>query len=254
MLGRKFPKRIACDFDFPGYQTGRLDRNAEVKKVFLCLDFTEDCLDECLRYQPDLILTHHPFFFGKKDEVLRHDPLKKELDDKINSLLHCPIYSYHTNFDIAEGGMNDTILSLLGMKRQRIASDGLMRIARLDEETDISQIIDRLLSLFSFEYVGYLSSGKPIRTIGLIAGGGGNDFMTAIEEKVDLFISGDCAHHARVDMRRYGLQYIELPHECEELGFLQGMSNAVKEIDSDLDIHPYSFEKYFSLRTNGNER
>ena len=253
LLGRKFPKRLAYDFDFPGYQTGRYDKKMEVRKVFLCLDFTEACMDACKKFRPDLILTHHPFFFGKKKEIYVEDPMKKALDIRINNELDCPIFSYHTNFDVAKDGMNDTILSILGWKCTAVAYDGLMRIAVLDEPMKTEDIASLLIHAFSFDYLGYLSTGKIIRKIGLIAGGGANDFMTAIHEDVDLYISGDCSHHSRLDMRRYGLDYIELPHECEELGFLSGMKNVIRDIDSNIEVECFAYEKYFSLRTKEDE-
>lgn len=249
-LGKRFPLSAALDFDFPGYQTGIYDKDREVKKVFLCLDFTEACFKTCLEYSPDLILTHHPFIFGKKKDVFCTDLKKAQLDYDINDLLKCPLYSYHTNFDIKENGMNDSLLEILNWKVDHIARDHLMRIVSFDKEKDMDEILNHLLDTFSFEYLGYLKFHEKIKSLGFIAGGAGNDFMDAVDEKVDLYISGDCAHHARVDMTRYQLNYIELPHEVEEYGFLYGMKKALLKINPSLDILPYSYEKYFSLKVH----
>jgi GTP cyclohydrolase I len=252
-LGRSYPKSLACSFDFPGYQTGNKHPEKEVHKVLLCLDFTEEVLPIAISFQPDIILTHHPFFFGRKKDVLENDLLKKKLDTEINYHLDCPIYSYHTNFDIAKDGMNDVLISFLGWEILSIGSDGLLRIAKLPKEMYVPEVADILLSKFGFEYVGYLDNHRLVKRIGFIAGGAGNDFQSALKANVDLYISGDCSHHARVDMKRYGLSYIELPHECEEKGFLLGMGKKLLSFDERLEILDCRFEKYFQLRTKQHE-
>ncbi len=248
-LGRLYPVSLAEDFDYPLYQTGKKDMDKEIRKVFLCLDFTEECFVAAEREQPDLILTHHPFFFGKKKDVFLFDEKKKFLDGKINQYLSCPIYSYHTNFDKAKGGMNDVLLDELSLPLSYIGEESLLRVSILEKATSTEEIVKRLLSYFSFDHLCYLDFHTPVKKIGFIAGGAGNDFSLALKEKCDLFISGDCSHHARVDMTRYKLNYIELPHECEEKGFLIGMSKTLKGLDATMNVIPFAFEEYFKIWT-----
>ncbi len=246
-LGRLYPVSLAEDFDHPLYQTGKKEMEKEIRKVFLCLDFTEDCFEAAKKEQPDLILTHHPFFFGKKKDIYLSDPKKKILDQKINESLSCPIYSYHTNFDKAKGGMNDVLLGELSLPLSYIGDESLLRVSILEKETTTEDVLQHLLSCFSFDHLCYLDFHTPVRKIGFIAGGAGNDFSLALKEKCDLFISGDCSHHARVDMTRYHLNYIELPHECEEKGFLLGMKRALLSLDPSLDVISFAFEEYFKI-------
>jgi putative NIF3 family GTP cyclohydrolase 1 type 2 len=46
----------------------------EVKKIFLCLDFDDEIYANAVAAKPDLILTHHPFLYGSKHQVLAGDP------------------------------------------------------------------------------------------------------------------------------------------------------------------------------------
>ena len=246
-LGLLFPKNLSEFYDHPGYQTGNKDMNQEVKKVFLCLDFTEACLPSAIKFNPDIIITHHPFFFGSKPRIRKSDLLKAKLEQEVISKLHCPIYSYHTNFDKAKNGMNDTLFAFLGFEVDEIGKDGCLRITNLKEGKTTSEIASYLADKFHFDYVGYLDNQKLNFRIGMVAGGAGNDFSWAMDEHCDLYISGDSAHHARVDMRRYSLNYIELPHECEEIGFMLGMSKALKDIDPTLEIEEFRFEEPYTL-------
>lgn len=244
-LGKKFPKSLAEFYDHVGYMTGVKDLNKDIKKIFLCLDFTEACLDEVRKFKPDLILTHHPFFFGKRKQILENDNLKIELENEIYKL-GCPLYSYHTNFDKADFGMNDTLLSFLSFKREKVSNDGCMRIFSLENKKTTKEVCDFLCEKFSYNFLMYIDNNKMNKRVAFLAGGGGNSFMDAIKENVDLYISGDISHHARLDIKRYSLNYIELPHECEEIGFILGMKEALNSI-SNFEIKEYRYESYFSL-------
>lgn len=241
-----FPFSSSEVWDFPGYQAGKKKPDMEIRKVMLCLDFEESGFTEALRFQPDLILTHHPFLFGKKREVLENDPLKADLMIRIEEELNCPIYSYHTCFDKGLGGMNDTILDELGLKTEKIGKDGLLRFALLPKTLSIEDLAKSIKEKLNLPYAFYHKGAiEEIRRIALIAGGGSSSFRDAIEEGADCFISGDCPHHTRLDMVRYEINYIDVSHEIEEEGFLLGMGRCLKRIDEGLEILPYRFEEDF---------
>ena len=107
-LSNFFPKSIAKKYhDYPGLQTGKLKE--EVKTILLCLDFDEIVFNKMkeadLLDKVDLIITHHPFIYGKKKYVFLNDQNKEKLCSLIDSY-NIPICSYHTNFD---EGIKETI-------------------------------------------------------------------------------------------------------------------------------------------------
>lgn len=243
-----FPPSSSEVWDFPGFQCGKRNPKREVKKVLLCLDFTEDVLEEAKRFHPDLILTHHPFFFGKKKDVLLSDAKKIYLTKEVEKL-NCPIYSYHTDYDKGINGMNDTLLSILGVKHITVARDGLMRVGELDDSLSIEDLIDLIKSLFNLPFLLYLKGTRiSIKKVAFVAGGDSSAYFDALSLGADCYISGDCPHHTRLEMRRYGLNYIELPHEVEEIGFLKGMSDTIKKIAPQIELDCFAFEKYFDIR------
>lgn len=245
ILGRKFPKQLAESYDHVGLQSKSVDMDKDIQKVFLCLDFSEDCLKECLSFSPDIIISHHPFYFGKRREIILFDPKKAEIEKQIDSL-SAPIYSFHTNYDKAKGGMNDTLLKMLGYDSFEVGKDGILRIINLAEPISTKDFAKKLLDRFSFSYCGMIDDSSLNGRVGIIAGGAGNDIFEVMKENVDLFVSGDMSHHSRLDCRRYHLNYIEFPHEVEEEVFLHGFKDTLLSIDKSLEILPFSYEKYFT--------
>lgn len=246
LLGKKYPRNLSESYDHVGYQFGKKDMEKDVRKVFLCLDLSEKCQEELFSFRPDLIITHHPFYFGKRKEIISYDPKKAQLEEAL-SPLDAPVYSFHTNFDKAYDGMNDTLLGMLGYEDVEIGKDGILRIISVKEGIRTEDFAKKMLDRFGFDHCQIIDDGRLNHRIGFIAGGAGNEIFSAIKEDVDLFVSGDMSHHSRLDAKRYRLNYIEFPHEVEEEGFLTGFQNALLSIDPGLNIHPFAYETYFSL-------
>ena len=81
-LSRKFPKKLAeNNHDYVGLMAGKLPN--EVNRIVLCLDFDEFIYDEAKAFKPDIIITHHPFIYGSKTEVLENDEHKRKLYKRI---------------------------------------------------------------------------------------------------------------------------------------------------------------------------
>lgn len=241
-LGRLCPLNDSEDWDFPGYQEGPKNVTRPVCRIALCLDLLPEVIPLLSDCVPDLILTHHPFYFGNRKEILQDFPWKEGIRRFLveNEL---PVYSYHTCFDKAKGGMNDSLLQAMGLKAESVEDDPYLRIAEVDD-SNMEELIHEVKKAFDLESVSYLSGNdKPIRRIGLIGGGATGLFPSAALHHCDCFLSGDSSHHQRIEMRESGLNYIELPHECEEKGFLIGMERFLKSIDSRLEILPLRVQK-----------
>ena len=113
LLGKRYPKSIAKKHgDYVGLMAGKIPQ--EINKILLCLDYDEEVHETAKKYRPDLILTHHPFIYGTRNAVLKADPFKKALYEKVMKEGFC-IYSMHTNFDEAPNGMNDALSKALGL-------------------------------------------------------------------------------------------------------------------------------------------
>ena len=234
-LSKKFPKRFAkMNHDFVGLMAGSLPE--EVNKVLLCLDFDEEVIETAIEAKPDIIFTHHPFIYGPKGKVLKSDPLKKALYDKVveNGLT---IYSMHTNFDTGRDGMNDALAEALGLKDVYAPiKEIMMRIGYLENEMEVEEFARYAKTKLNVDYGLLIARGnKYIKKVAIIGGGGSRDFPIAKEEGADIYISGDAPHHVRRAIMTQGYNYLDLPHEIEKI-FMPQMKKLLLEMDSSLDI------------------
>lgn len=241
-LGRFAPLKDSEEWDYPGFQDGPREKRRAVHRIALALDLIPEAMERLEKERPDLLLTHHPFYFGKPEDIRRDFPWKEKLHEFLLDR-GIAVYSYHTCFDKARGGMNDTLMECLGLVPQTVADDPYLRIAEADFSS-LDALLSRVKEAFRLPSLGFIRGRMgPIRRLGIIGGGASGMYASAIANACDCFLSGDCSHHQRIEMKEAKLNFIELPHECEEAGFLRGMARQLWTIDPRLEIIPLELQK-----------
>lgn len=241
-LAKKFPKRIAKDnHDFVGLMVG--NKPEEVNKIVLVLDLDWQIFDEIKKVKPDIIITHHPFFFGKKSKILKYDESKRNLFEALNKE-NITVYSYHTNFDTGIDGMNDALAAALNLENiYAPIKDKMMRIGYLKEKMDINEFAHYANHCFKVKYSSLINEGnKIIKKVGIIGGGGSRSYKIAIEEGCDIYISGDAPHHVRREIVDSHFNYLDMPHEIEHI-FMPQMKKILLNIDPNLEVITFDHEQ-----------
>ena len=241
-LAKSFPKRFAkMNHDHVGLMTGK--KPDKVQKVFLCLDLDWEVLPMVKEFKPDVIITHHPFIYGTRAMVLKHDENRRMLVEEIDGL-GIPVYSFHTNFDTGKGGMNDALSNALGLKNiYAPAKDPMMRIGELETPLLAVEFAKKAKTVFNVSYALLINSGAEIiKKVGIVGGGGSRGWRLAQEEGCDIYISGDAPHYVRRDVVNAHYNYLDMPHEIEKI-FMPTMKNILLGIDPTLEIMTVDHEK-----------
>jgi len=242
-LAIRFPKSIKSRGDRIGLMSGKLPE--EVNTILLCLDFDDTVYDllPSLKKKPDLILTHHPFIYGTRYRVLKRDPVKKDLIERIEKL-GIPVYSMHTNFDSGRGGMNDALaeaLKLTDIKPLEFAP--MARGGKLPRKMEIHEFAKYANKCLNLEYSHLIHAGKDeIESVAIIGGAGSREALTAKLEGYDIFLSGDAPHHARRDIISNHYNYLDVCHEVERI-FMPTMKKLLLEIDPTLIVEIIDHEQ-----------
>lgn len=108
------PYKRAESFDNTGVM---IDAGRDIASALLCMDVTGETVAEAQSRGAGLIISHHPLIF---------DPLKRiSHGDLVYRLIAAGIscISAHTNLDSAQGGVNDCLAGLLGIKNTAVFGD-----------------------------------------------------------------------------------------------------------------------------------
>jgi len=242
-LAVRFPKSIKHGTDHVGLMTGKLPE--EVHTILLCLDFDEIVLKEVqkMKDKPDLILTHHPFIFGTKYRVFKHNLLKKELCEKIDAI-GVPIYSMHTNFDTGKDGMNDALAEALHLINVHpLETCKMARGGELREPMEIHEFAKYANKCLKIEYSHLVNAGKKkIKSVAILGGGGSYSYRNALAEGYDIYITGDNPHHIRRDVIAEHYNLLDVAHEVERI-FMPQMKKILLSIDPTLNVVEINHEE-----------
>ena len=234
-LGKDFPKHLAKKYhDYVGLMVGPLPKT--ISKVVLTLDLEYQHQPMLAQLKPDLVITHHPFLYGSKTTLLKKDLRKKAFVDWLQAH-HIAVYSIHTNFDEGKGGMNDALAEKLHLLNiTPLTNDPMARGGQLPHPMPIDAFASYARTALGVPYGYLIASGKPmVSRVALVGGGGSRSYTIAQAEGYDVFISGDAPHHVRRSVVNDGFNYLELPHEIEEI-FLPVMSTYLFKLDPTLVI------------------
>ncbi len=143
-MERWAPRHLAESWDNVGLLVGH--PAAKVSKVLVTLDVTIPVVTYAAQNKYDLIISHHPPIF-KALPSLRTDNSQGQMLALLlqNSIA---VYTAHTNLDAAPGGVNDTLATLLGLKRirplQTTYEDKLVKLAVFVPASHVGAVCDAL--------------------------------------------------------------------------------------------------------------
>ena len=204
------PLPLQEGYDNAGLQVG-LTEAVEMSGALLCLDVTEDVVDEAIRKGCNLIVSHHPLIFRKLARISDENYVQRTVRKAIKNDI--AIVSMHTNMDAAKGGVNFKIAEKLGLRNLRFFGgekeiDGVKGgegvIGEITDETDTvhadgiaaDDLVLMLRERFQAECVQCNQLlRRPIRKVALCGGAGSFLLDAAIAAGADAFITGEMHYH-----------------------------------------------------------
>ncbi|OGT99993.1 MAG: Nif3-like dinuclear metal center hexameric protein [Geobacteraceae bacterium GWC2_48_7] len=105
------PPDLAESWDNPGLQVG--NPVGEVNRIMVALDPSPPVIEAAITSHCNLLVTHHPLIFKPLSSISTATPHGKTIHDAIKNKLS--IIALHTNYDIAEGGLNDVLAQKIGL-------------------------------------------------------------------------------------------------------------------------------------------
>lgn len=216
-LQEKAPFQYQADFDNAGFLVGR--RDAEVRKILVSLDITEEVADEADRWGAELIVSHHPVIFR---------PVKSITDETVTGrilmrLLECGVAAIcaHTNLDAVAEGVNDALARALGLEdvgqlhqegvdeQGRPYGIGRIGNVKVQSFTEFSVFVKKALGANG---VRCADGGRPVRKVA-VGGGACADMMgDALALGCDTFVTADVKYNGFLDARALGLNLIDAGH------------------------------------------
>jgi len=220
-LCRIAPLEKQMGFDNAGFQIGHGER--PVRRVLLALDCTDSVAREAVEKNAGLIITHHPLIFSPLRAVCGHEPVQRRVLYLIENGV--ALISMHTNLDIAEGGVNDVLIRLLGAEPEAaLDADGCGRIGTLPESMPLDAFLERCKARLGVPALRYCATGRPVSRLAVMGGAGADSLEDAVYLGCDTYVTADVKYHQFQRAQELGLNLIDADHFYTENPIVQSLA------------------------------
>ena len=190
-------------YDNAGLVVGNPD--AEVERVLVALDITEEVVEEAIEAGAQMVVAHHPVIFRPIKRLAWANRQQRTIAKAIAAGV--ALYSAHTNLDGAPTeGISHKLAEMLGLKEVALLEAsahegvGIGVVAEVAEPVDAVEMLAKIKTTLGVEALRH----SPIRCekvgrVAICSGSGGSLIEAAERAGADLYLSADFKYHDFVD-------------------------------------------------------
>lgn len=193
------PLPLQDSYDNSGLQIGLT--TAEVSGALLCLDVTEDVIEEAASEGCNLIVSHHPLLFKGCKRITEQDYVSRCVMSAIRHGI--ALYAAHTSLDNAYKGVTYRMASRLGLERlqplvpsplQGGAGSGL--VGEFPQAMPTEAFLRLIKDTFKAACVRHNAyEGTTVKRLALCGGAGAFLIPDALQAGADAFFTGEIKYH-----------------------------------------------------------
>ena len=236
VMQRLAPPELAEHWDNPGLL---VDCGGAVHRVLTALDITPEVVEEAAAKQCEMIVSHHPVIFSPLKKLTLRDVSFQLVQKGISAIC------MHTNLDAAEGGVNEVLAGIFGMKNWEPFAGGCGRVGEVDPIT-VPELARKAQAVLGGRcnrprsgpavQVKFADTGRTVRRLAVISGAGGSLFAEAIAEGADCLLTGEANHHAAIDAVRLGLSLVVAGHYATEFPVCAAIADRLHAAFPELEV------------------
>ena len=213
-------------FDNAGFQVGHAD--GEVHRALLALDVSNAAVEEALTISAELIISHHPLLFSPLKAVTDADPAQNRVLRLLENRI--AVISMHTNLDIAEGGVNDDLIRLLGAEPEMpLDPDGCGRIGNLPVPVPLPDFLALCRDRLHVPALRYTPGAKSVSRLAVMGGAGAESMEEAVKHGCDTYVTADVKYHQFQRAAELGLTLIDADHFYTENPVIPVLAQTLRE-------------------------
>lgn len=250
VIEQKYARSYAMSWDNVGLLCGRSDK--DVKKIFVALDATDEVVEQAIKENADMLVTHHPLIMSGLNRITDADFIGRRVIKLIQNDIS--YYAMHTNYDVR--GMAELAGQKLMMENAEVLEvtgesdvpEGIGRVADLKDVMTLRQCCEFVKEAFSLDSVKVFGNlDAEVTRMAICPGSGKSCIRTAVSKGADVYVTGDIGHHDGIDALAQNLAVIDAGHYGIEHIFIKDMAKYLKENLKDIEIVKAEIEHPFSI-------
>lgn len=205
-----------------------------IQKAVVSLDLTSDVIEYVKNKKADVVINHHPLIFDPLNEISFSDSTGKRIIGCIRN--NISVSAYHTCLDIVDGGVNDCLCDILGIKNT-VKFLPFARLGNLEKVYDFELFVKLCEERLNTKAQNILDCGKKVKNIAVISGCGKDYIKEVAGTGADTFLTGEVNHSAIIDCKEYGINLVCATHFATENIVLPFLAEKVRLFVPEVEIY-----------------
>ncbi len=198
------PLSVQEDYDNSGLLVGRWDD--EVESVLVCVDVTEEVMDEAERTGVGMVVSHHPVIFNGLKSITGSTYVERVVERAIRAGI--ALYACHTNLDAVYNGMSYRLADILGIERPRLLHPtrpgdptlGFGIVGELPQTMDAEEFLRGVMAKLNIKSLRHSDiHKKEVRRIALCTGSGAGQIEDAVRAGADVYLAAEFRYNNFLD-------------------------------------------------------
>lgn len=227
--------------DFEDYAPNglQIEGGENITRVAFSVSATKESIDRAIAFGAQALVVHHGVFWKYQGARTVTGAWGERLKTAVKNDLN--LFAYHLPLDAhAEVGNAVTLGKALGLeklspfalyKRQPMGAKGEFTtpLTATDLKTNMEKVLNHSVILAT------PGESKLIKKVGIITGGANNDWVKAMEDGLDAYITGEISEYNWHDSLEAGIHYFAGGHHATEKFGIQALMEKVKK-DLSLEV------------------
>jgi len=193
----------------------QVEGRKEIERVVCGVTASRALIERAIALKADAIVVHHGWFWKGEDSRvtgIRRERLALILANEIN------LFAFHLPLDAhPELGNNAQLARVLGWQFEALCpAQPLLNLGRLEHPMSAGEVARSVAARLAREPLLIGDSSREIKRVAWCTGGAQGYFEQAIEQGVDLFLSGEISEQTVHLARETGVAFIAAGHHATE--------------------------------------
>jgi dinuclear metal center YbgI/SA1388 family protein len=235
------PLARAEEWDNVGLLVG--DRQREVRRLMTCLTVTPTTTAEAIAERADLIVVHHPIPFRPVARLTTDTTTGRMLWELVGAGVS--VYSAHTAFDSAIGGINEQWATKLGLQEIQCLVDspaaapgvGSGRWGQVSPSLTLAEFAERVKGVLSTAKASIVGEeGQQVTRVAVACGSGGSFLDAARANGCDCLLTGETNFHTCLEAEANGGGLVLCGHYASERFAMETLAERLAARFPDVDV------------------
>lgn len=215
----------------------QIEGKKEIKHICFSVSATKQSVENAVALKADALIVHHGLFWKFHGVRTLTGPFAQRVLPLAKNEIN--LWSYHLPLDgHLEIGNAASLANKLGLIN--LAPFGLYKMAatgvkgEFSQEISPQQLKQKLEETLKHHVLHSDAEKKSIRTIGIITGGANSQWVEALKENLDAYITGEMSEHDYHESREAGIHMFAGGHHATEQFGIQNLMLKIQNQFPDL--------------------